>query len=816
MAETLISLLSRLDGEQVSESEAKINEMFESNPVDFMSAMLEILKSDVPVNILSSACVITGSKFPAIEKLPNDPSKNPINIFGDNLSIAIIEQSFENIERMDDNHKHHPAVLLGKIAVHIVHRDFENNQIVNRLCESLQTAETVPAVQAYSTALGIILEGYEPNEEQVQNLVTAIFNHFTSTDNINVSVASLDIMFQMIENITELLEDPSFTEAVASILLALLENEQSIVHSLRCILRLAKIVPAMVADISEPIVLTACNALNESQVENVLIAACLVIKKIAKLELKDQTHELETIKNYGEVIFMCLAQTLCRNSDFECATADQWSPFIASYQTLKAVLPNIIQNQREKVVELMDQFLQSENTNEIEAGLRILSLTIPLILDENGKNDPEFGSQYLSALTQFLESEYPCIRQRSLRCIRKVIEVMSQSDLFKTDQQFKESTISTANEAVAFLELLNDVPQIASEVTSLMLVLTKIEGFAETEQVIGTILQKAAEMKESFSKDPFIAFNEIIAEGPAEPAAAAFPDVVTLYRQAVSTPELSWLAQELVETIQVYCYRTEFQQGVSAELDTLVPMFMEVIGDGGEDALIPLAALAKASHSQFMPYLQSTIDIYNQVFTELVNQPTAFYGALVGTDILINEGFEMPDYAALASLCAQQLTNFDHEANVRTAIMRLLATLASKTIQVVIPVLDELLPFLKVYAKTLPVQVAIGREDSDLMAYYLSTILTNIYKNVEPEAAANNFEIAADILRYYSNFPPILKTHLISMLNLAHSVAAIDPDFILSQINIEEGIGQLFVDAKDVPEANQLALQLLSVLHYQA
>ena len=511
MAETLISLLGRLDGAQVSEVESGINQMFEENPVEFMSAMLDVLKSDAPINVLSSACVLAGAKFPSIEKLPNDPAKNPINIFGDELSMAIIDQSFENIERMDDAHRHLPALLLGKIAVHVVHRDFENNQIVNRLCASLQAAETVSAVQAYSTALGIILEGYEPNEEQVQNLVTAIFGHFTSTDNIDVSVASLDIMFQMIENITELLEDPSFTEAVASILLALLENEQSFVPSLKCILRLAKIVPAMVADISEPIVLMACNSLNESQNENVLIASCLVIKKIAKLELKDQTHELQTIKNNGEVIFMCLAQTLCRNSDTECVTADQWSPFVASYQTLKAVLPNIIQGNREKIVEIMDQFLQSENANEIDAGLRILSLTVPLILDEEGRNDPSFGVEYLSPLTQFLESEAPCIRQRSLRCIREILSIMADSELFKTSQEFKESTIGTANEAIAFLELLNDVPPVASEVTSLMLVLTKIDGFTETEQVIATILQKAAEMKESFSKDPFIAYNEIIA-----------------------------------------------------------------------------------------------------------------------------------------------------------------------------------------------------------------------------------------------------------------------------------------------------------------
>ena len=175
----------------------------------------------------------------------------------------------------------------------------------------------------------------------------------------------------------------------------------------------------------------------------------------------------------------------------------------------------------------------------------------------------------------------------------------------------------------------------------------------------------------------------------------------------------------------------------------------------------------------------------------------------------------MPNVESLAQMCAQQLTNFDHESNVRTAIMRLLSTIAARHIAVVLPLLDDLLPYLKVYAKTLPVQVATGREDSDLMAFYVSTILSNIYRNVAPELASANFEIAADILRYYANFPPILKTHLLSMLNLALSVANIDPDFILSQITIEEGIGQMFVDAKEVPEASDAANQLLVVLHYQ-
>ena len=179
---------------------------------------------------------------------------------------------------------------------------------------------------------------------------------------------------------------------------------------------------------------------------------------------------------------------------------------------------------------------------------------------------------------------------------------MASSSLFTKDKEFMEQTISIAHSSLEFLQMLDDVPQIASEVTSLMLELTKIDGFTETEQVISTILEKATQMRESFSKDPFVSFNEIIAEGPADAVANAFPDVTELYQQASSSPQLDWLADELVETIQVYCYRKEFAEGVTGELQTLVPMFMQSISNGKENALIPLAALAKASHAQFAPF----------------------------------------------------------------------------------------------------------------------------------------------------------------------------------------------------------------------
>ena len=812
------TLLGRYGPDQINETNERLNAIYEQNPVDFMAALLETMKSEENPQIITRACLAASIRFPEMSKLPDDPAMNPINIFGDELAMAIIERCFELIGILSEDCKHIPAVLLGKVGVYFVHREFENNHIVERLSTILQEAQTVADVNATNTALKIILESYDPSEEEVQALVTAIFGHFTSTDNIQVSIAVLDIMVKMIENITELLEDPSFSETVVSVLMALLENEESYVPSLICLLKLGKLVPALLADLAAPLVLNACRVLNESTDESAQLYSCMMIRKIAKLELKDQTLDLGVIKEYGEVIFMCLMQTMSANEETDCVTADVWRPFVAAYQAMKYVLPSIIAPLNEKIVEEITKLIESETVGEIDAGLRILSIAVPLVTGENGEKDATFGIKFLEPLTAFVESEAPCIRQRALICIRKIINEMATSKLFKTDAEFKGNTVETAGQALEFLQLLDDVPPVVSEVISLMKVLTEIDGFTETEQIISTILERATQMNESFLKNPFYSFNEIIMEGPAEPAAAAFPTVISLYQEALGNEEYSWLAHELTETIQVYCYRPEFQEGVSESLEQLVPLFAQAIEAGGlyaDDALIPLAALAKASHEKFVPYLESVITTYTSIFSEHLNEPGALYGALIGMDILLNEGFEVPDQESLAALCAQQLSNFDHEANVRTALMRVLATLARINIPVVLAVLEGILPFLKVYAKTLPVQQATGREESDLMAFYLTTILDQLYRNIEPAAAEENFEIAADVLRYYANFNPLLKSHLISAIKMSLTIANINPDFLLSQISIEEGIGNLFVDASNVQEASQIAKQLLSVLHYQ-
>lgn len=815
MAETLLTLLSQLDATHILQSQEQLTKLAEENPLLFITSIIEILKQDsVSAKIKGNACVIAGNYFPNISKLPEQEELHPFNVFTENNVNELIDLCFELMTTMDPVYRHHPAVLLGKIGSLYVHRNFENS-LLNRLSSLLQQGENPQDLDPVCKAINIILVGYDPSDEEIQNLITGVFGHFTSTDNLEASVVVLDTLIATVESIVELLADPEFSTGVVSVLLALLENDVSIRPSLECWNRLADITPSIVAEVSEHLVLTCCKVLQEIKEENTLMQACMLINTIADLEYNDREMQLETIANNAEVILASLVGILSTIDTNECITPDMWTPAIATFKAVKVVISLNCDNMISTLETLINTGIVSDSFAEKDVALKLLASTIC------NTTDVTFSSKYLEALNELVTDESPCVRQRALHCIRKGIETMANSEKFKNENTFKESVIKLANDSIGFLELITDENVlVASEVCQLMKVLTQVEGFTSTEQILEAILEHATSISEGLYKNPFDSFNDIIQYGSADAGASVLPTVIELYANTLESGENFWICHQLAETIQVFCYRDDYRSQILQSAETLLPLFVKALQTGDQylnDALLPIAAVARAIGNHFSPYLEETVSIYDEVLGSDPDQcdPDALYNATYALDMLINAGFDVGDKGRFINVIVAYLSNLSTMPNNRRAFLNLLSTLSQVSFDSVSSSIEALIPYLRVFAKTLNVEANNDQGEAEIIANTLSKTMSNVYQKIDPEAALGVFDIGADILTYFSNFPPLFKQSRTELLRLALTMSTLSPEAVMEIINQDEeqGIVNLFMDAISNDESKGDAEKLFKTLN---
>lgn len=819
MEEILVALFGQLGSEQIAQSESELNRLHNENPVVFMSSIINILRNEsISPKLKVNACVIAGRYFPDdVSKLPEQEELHPFNVYTDQVVSELIELCFVLITTMDPQYRHYLAVLLGKIGSLYVHRNFENS-ILNRLSDLLQQAQFAHDMSPVCQAINIILIGYDPSDEEIEKLIYNVLEKFEESKDLAQSIVVLDTIIAMIESIDSLFNSPEIPDAVASVLIALLEKEASVKASLTCWNRLAELTPSFVATLSEPLVTLTCSALESSQDPDTLMQGCMLINAIATLELNDREWQMETISQLSELIVASLVNIMSKIDTPECITPDQWTPPIAAFKAIKSVISVNCDN----IIPILENFINggigSENFADVDVALKLLSMTIC------NTTDVTFSLKYLDALTELVSNEAPCIRQRALHCIRKGLETLTKSQNFQTDAAFKASVLDLVNKATEFAQLIGDEQIfVASEAAQLMQVLCNVAEFQHTEEILQTIIEFAVSISENFYKNPFDVLNDIIQYGNAEACAKFFADLVNLYVQAISSEGSLWHAHELAETIQVYCYRKEYANLILQHSEELISKLVEALQAGGDvakDALLPLAAVARAIGPQnFGNYLADTVQLYLQIFeiSPAEQDPDTLYNATFALDMLIKSDFAIGDISRFITVMIAYLQNFDTLPNNRFAFLNLLATIAEKSFGDIAAGLETIMPQIKIFATTLNVEAHNDQGEAEIIATYLARIMSTTYKNIPPDQAAGLFDIGADIVVYFSNFPPLFKPSRDEVLKLVVAMATINPQAVqeIIESDPEGGIINLFADALSHDNAEGVAAQLLDKLNFK-
>jgi len=804
MSERLCQLLDQLNvPDLITKTEEEIENIKGKDLQAFFSSLIDIFtNANIKQELKNSAILFAWKCFPEdLSKLPEDKA-HPFDELGCDLVDRALNESFSLIFSFPTEFKHFPSALYAIIASLYVHRNFDSG-IINKLSETLMSITNNEDVKQLSMIISQILGGYSPEEDEISNLVTSTFSHLTSTDNIDNCISVLTILEAIVENITDLLEVPEVLDSFASSLLALCEIDNSICSAFKCWKKVAKFAPNIIAIFAQAIVIYICQAIEKIEDNSIIIEACVLLKKITKLELLDQSEELNSIKENSQLVLLSLASILCRVSTDEIPSSETWDSHIAAFQALKVVAQLCSNEEMTKLVEVTSQFVSSENFAERDAGLRILSCII-----ESSK-DPLFFASYVNEFLSLCKDQAPCVRFRAFRCIKKGIQKISDSSSEYNDLPL------IVEASLGLVEHLNDEPQIVSEITSLFALLVKLYSKDITELVFNEIFSRAIHMRQSFTKNPFNSIHQIIQTGDKNVLLSFLPQIIELFIEAQGSETHQWLVHDLSETIQVYALN--LGNSILPYSENAVRAMFQLYECNNEyscDSIITIAAIASAIQSMFLPYLDQFLAILESSLSD-PQTPDYVYASSISLSMLIKAKFEIPNIHQFLLYFISIISDFTISTSTRRAILQSVADIFELNKDYISEFSEQIVPLIEPFAQGLKVQVLDDKIEAQLMGSALSQCLLYIMEATGKKNSKIYVPYAKEIILFMSEIPSAISRFMISVLNIILFISKNYSNEMLIIIDDNPQVGEKIVDSKTFDTTSAIASEILRLLKFK-
>ena len=635
-----------------------------------------------------------------------------------------------------------------------------------------------------------ILESYSPEDDEVRTLLQTLLYRLANSESIEVLRCSLNVFRSIIENIPDILncEDEDIVdlaEGISYCLLRLIDDPRTQELSFKCWNEIGKYCPNVLIPFETDLIEISNQVLGNSDDKDCLIQACLLIKRISKLEILDETETLNSIEDNIQNVVLMLVDVCCSITDEQCSTNDTWEPYIAAYEALKLVAELTGDTLKNEMSAPIFEMFQSSNFQERDSSLRLLECIIRACTDDM------YVKPFLPSLKILVTDQCPCIRFRALRCIRRGLRrIVKLSPLDSDLNDF-------SSYAISLLEMLDDDPQIASEITNLVSIFVKIPNFPETSQILTTLLNKATSMRQNFAKDPFKSVESIIEEGDHETVIKFFPIFIDLYSESLSNSDLGWLIHDLGDVIQTYAFR--FKTGLISYTESITNLLIHAINDCGlysSDALLPLASMGTIGRDVFLPYLPSVFQIYEQAILQ-THENDAVYAASLGLSLLAGEGFIIDNVEHWFEILTHTLTNNELSLDARSAIVQLLGSLASAYPLPFMAFSTVILGHVRTYCQEIALRYSEDKHGSQKLATNIFETLLIAMNIIGIDGSRTYLEMSGELLLFFGELDLVNSSMMKSSLGLVEFLLINFKAFTLDLIQNNSEIFEKILLAKE-------------------
>ena len=783
MAEELCQVLGGFtDSSLVAQSEENIKARIEEDKFTFISQLIEILQnSGVPLQIRSTASILLWQQYPEeISDVTGDEEEQRIPT---EITQNILQTTFGIITdpQSDSQFVHHCSQLYATCASYAIHID-EDSQPFHTLMQFVAESQDKTLTQRICKVLAILLESYYPEEAEATELLKMILALLSDADLV---LSAIDILEKIVEIMTDIFnsddddEEGSENKAIMQEVLAALTqlsapgNFQADVFD--CWDKIGKYAPIYLAGVEGDLIPLICEALMATDNKKLLFAACSLLKRITKIEIDDESEELQSIEsNYADIVTM-LVDVMSGVESPDCVSAETWEPYIAADETLHVVTEIAADLIAENMGEVISGLLQSENFGERDAGLKLIeaiirSTTAPLEMKE-----------FISAAMELLSDDAQCVKHDALKCVRKGLERIAEEN--KEDEALAEVAGSADDLAAA----LDDEAPIASEIALILSLFTEIPNYPKTLETLNLLFEKVLSMDQYESRDIYQSIENICREGGKEAVLEFFPTIMENYQAVWGDEDNIWRSHDFGELLQTYAFR--FKDELAEHCEPVGQMLLEAAAaqsDYSCEALLPLSALSTMNHEVFLAMLPNIYQIYEAALGS--QNSHQIYCVATGLSLILLQDYPIENPQHWMEILANLLTNDETDMNARAAIVNVLNTFGCKFGAEFHQFAMTIIGYVRTYCQELGLRYNDDKKGHQKLASKVAELLMTTIKNLGEEMNDDIVEMSGELILFFAELDVVEDELMQNMLPLILHLATNFSEFMTQLVENNQEI----------------------------
>ena len=749
MAEELIQVLGLLnDGSQIGEAEAYIKEHSEQDKFGFISKLTEIIGNEsISPSIRSRAIVLLWGQYPAeISDLSEDSIETQIP---PELTANILQISFSLLTGTHNNNEfyHYSAELYARCASFAIHIN-QDPQPFHLLIQTINESEDVNLIQHVAASLSAMLETYYPEEAEARELFNLTLRLFGDA---NCLLSAINILEKIVEFMNDFFnseeedsvdENQEIMQQIIAILVQLTEESPYPSKVFWCWEKVGKFVPGFLASNADGLIPYICSAL-QSDDRDLLFAACSLLQRITKIEIDDETEVLQCIEqNYPDIIAM-LADVCSSVPTPDCDSNEAWEPYIAATEALGTVCEIAADLIASNMGDVISALLGSQAFSEKDTGLKIIYYILKYT------TEPINMKEFLSAASEFIGDEAPCVRYHALKCLRVGYSRIAELD--KSDA----SLIELSSNAEGLTGMLEDEPQIASEVALLLALFTEIPGYDKTHETLQLLFDKANSLPQYDSAHVYKAVENICRDGTPESVLQFFPVIVEAYSAVFQgEEEEQWRLHDFGELLQVFCFR--FKEQLAEYCEHLGHILLEAAGSQSNysnETLLPIAALSTTNREVFTAMLPNIYQLYLQAL-ELRDNYTV-YAAATSISLILLQNYPIDNIQQWIELFVNILSSETVNMNSRSALVNVINTIACKFPEEYHVFAMTIIGYVRTYCQELSLRYSDDKKGHQNLASRVAELLLTTLKNLGTEVNEDIIEMTGELILFFAELESV-------------------------------------------------------------
>ena len=749
MAEELKQVLGLLnDGAQIAQAEAYIKEHSEQDKFNFISQLTEIIADDsVPPEIRSRAMVLLWRQYPAeISDLSDESIEAQIP---PELTANILQISFAILTGDHNNNDfyHYAAELYARCSSFAIHIN-QDPQPFHLLIQTINESEDVNLIQHLAASLSTMLETYYPEEAEARELFNLTLRLFGDSNCILCAINILETIVEFMGDFFNSEEEDTadanqeIMQQIITLLVQLTEQSPYPSKVFWCWEKVGKFVPGFLASNEDGLIPYICTAL-QSDDRDLLFAACSLLQRITKIEIADETEELQSIEqNYPDIIAM-LADVCSSVPTPECDSNEAWEPYIAASEALGTICEIAADLIAGNMGDVIEALLGSQEFGEKDTGLKLIYNVLKYT------TDPMSMKEYLNAAAEFISDEAPCVRYHALKCLRKGYSRIAELD--KSDA----ALLQLSSNAEALTGMLEDEPQIASEVALILALFTEIPEYDKTLETIQLLFSKANSLPQYDSRHTYKAVENICKDGTPESVIQFFPTLVEAYTAVFhGEDEEQWRSHDFGELLQVFCFR--FKDQIAEYCEPLGQLLLEAAGSQSSyinETLLPIAALSTINREVFTAMLPNVYQLYQQALE--LRESYTVYAAATGISLILLQDYPIENIQQWIELFVNILSSEAVNMNSRSALVNVINTIACKFPQEYHVFAMTIIGYVRTYCQELSLRYSDDKKGHQNLASKVAELLLTTLKNLGTEVNDDIIEMTGELILFFAELESV-------------------------------------------------------------